>query len=246
MQKYREIQTRFQNISVWKSLNATEFRVAGAIHASFHKKHFLTGLAWDLIAAGALLHPSSKPSPILMLGVAGGTSLRTLRHLLPETSITGIDIDSELIELARSEMSLAETGAEIIIADAYQWLHENNQKFDVIIDDLYLAGNEDVFRSTECNANWLNQSTQSLKPDGILVLNLVTGAGHRTKQSQVRKNLLARFSVVRTLQTKESLNEVLVAGNKVSTASQLQQFLPCFNDGRDRMFWERITVRKLK
>lgn len=121
MRKTGDIPTRFQRIAVWKSPLATEFRVAGAIHASYHKKRFLTGLAWDLLAAAAMLRPSGKPASILMLGVTGGTALRTLRHLLPEVSLTGIDLDAELIALAEKEMHLAETGAEIVIADAYAW-----------------------------------------------------------------------------------------------------------------------------
>ena len=119
MRKKGDFPTRFQRIAVWKSPLATEFRVAGAIHASYHEKRFLTGLAWDLLAAAAMLRPSGKPASILMLGVAGGTALRTLRHLLPEVSLTGIDLDAELIALAEKEMHLGDTGAEIVIADAY-------------------------------------------------------------------------------------------------------------------------------
>lgn len=246
MRRTGDFQTRFQKISVWKSHLATEFRVAGAIHASFHRKRFLTGLAWDLIAAGALLRPKGEPRSILMLGVAGGTALRTLRHLLPETSLTGIDLDSELIARARAEMNLSETVTEIIIADAYRWLHENNRTFDVIIDDLYLAGDEDVFRSEGCNGDWLSKTARALSPGGILVLNLVIGPGHRAKQSEVRKNLRARFPVVRSLRTEETMNEVLVAGNEVATASRLAGYLHRFTDWRDRMFWKRVRVRKLK
>jgi len=246
MRRLGDFQTRFQKISVWKSPLATEFRVAGAIHASFHQKRFLTGLAWDLIAAAALLRPEGEPKNILMLGVAGGTALRTLHHVLRETSLTGIDLDSELIELARSEMSLSGTGAEIIIADAYRWVRENERKFDVIIDDLYLAGDEDVFRAEGCDGDWLSETARALSPGGILVLNLVIGPGHRSKQSEVRENLRARFPIVRSLRTENSMNEVLVAGESVATASRLKPYLSSFSDWRDRMFWKRITVCKLK
>ena len=241
-----ESQTRFQKISIWKSELSTEFRVAGAIHASFHRNRFLTGLAWDLIAGGALLRPSGEPKSILMLGVAGGTALRTLHHLLPEARLTGIDLDAELIELARKEMSLSDYGAEIVIADAYRWLRENDRSFDVIIDDLYLAGDDDVFRSEGCDSDWLSQIARSLSPDGILVLNLVIGPGHRAKQTEVRKNLCARFASVRSLRTEDSMNEVLVAGENVASGSHLISYLDFFKDWRDRMFWKRIKERKLK
>lgn len=246
MRKTGDFPTRFQRIAVWKSPLATEFRVAGAIHASYHRKRFLTGLAWDLLAAAAMLRPAGKPASILMLGVAGGTALRTLRHLLPEVSLTGIDLDAELIDLAEKEMHLAETGAEIVIADAYEWVKRNKRRFDVILDDLYLAGEEDVFRADTCDADWLGLLKGSLAPGGILALNLVTGPGHRAKQSATRKNLAARFPCIRALTTEESMNEILVAGDDVAPGSRLETHTASFTDWRDRMFWRRIQVRKLK
>ncbi|QTN32659.1 methyltransferase domain-containing protein [Akkermansiaceae bacterium] len=246
MRKTGDFQTRFQKISVWKSPLSTEFRVAGAIHASFHQKRFLTGLAWDLIAAGALLHPSGKPASVLMLGVAGGTALRTLRHLLPEAELTGIDLDAELIALAREEMELGESGAEIVIADAYSWMKSNTRKFDVIIDDLYLAGDEDVFRAETCDGNWLGLTQRSLAPGGILAINLVTGSGHRAKQSATRRLICGRFPCVRSLRSEESMNEILVAGENVAAGSALRRHAGAFTDWRDRMFWNRITGRKLR
>ena len=245
MRRIRDFQTTFQKISVWKSTLATEFRVAGAIHASFHEKRFLTGLAWDLIAAAAALRPAGAPKSILMLGVAGGTALRTLRHLFPEASLTGIDLDGELIQLAREEMSLSETGTEIIIADAYAWMAKNKRRFDIIIDDLYLAGEDDVYRGGDCDEIWLTQVTRSLTPGGLLAVNLVIGPGHRARQSATRKSLSENFPTVRTLRTEESMNEVLVAGEKVATAAALTSHTASFQDWRDRMFWKRIEVRKL-
>ncbi len=246
MRKTGDFPTRFQRIAVWKSPLATEFRVAGAIHASYHEKRFLTGLAWDLLAAAAMLRPSGKPASILMLGVAGGTALRTLRHLLPEVSLTGIDLDAELIALAEKEMHLGDAGAEIVIADAYEWVKNNKRRFDVILDDLYLAGEDDVFRADTCDADWLGLLKSSLAPGGILALNLVTGSGHRVKQTATRKNLTARFPRVRALLTEDSMNEILVAGDDVATGSRLAEHTASFADWRDRMFWKRIKVRKLK
>ncbi len=246
MRRIGHFQTRFQTISLWKSDLVTEFRCTGAIHAWFHKKRYLTGLAWDLIAAAALLRPDGKPKSILMLGVAGGTALRTLRHLLPDVSLTGIDLDSELIDLARREMALDDTKAEIIIADAYAWMKANKRKFDVIIDDLYLAGDEDVFRAETCDHAWLDLVRRSLAPDGILALNLVIGPGHRAKQIATRADLAKYFPSIRSLRTPDSMNEVLVAGENVASAAQLETYENAFADARDRKFWSKIKLRKLK
>jgi spermidine synthase len=246
MKRTGNFQTRFQTVELWKSELATEFRVTGAIHAWFHRKRYLTGLAWDLIAAAPLLRPAGEPKSILMLGVAGGTALRTLRHLLPEVSMTGVDLDDELVDLARREMNLNEIDAEIIIADAYEWMRKNQRKFDVIIDDLYLAGDEDVFRAESCDQKWLGLVKQSLSPGGILALNLVTGPGHRAKQIATRKHLAKYFPTIRSLQTEDSMNEILVAGEDVASRSRLSAYELSFADARDRKFWSKIKLRKLK
>lgn len=122
----------------------------------------------------------------------------------------------------------------------------NKQRYDIIIDDLYLAGEDDVFRANSCDCQWTDLLKRSLAPGGILAVNLVIGAGHRKRQTATRKNLMKLFPSVRTLRTEESMNEVLVAGQETSTGSALNPYTGNFADWRDRMFWNRITVRKLK
>jgi spermidine synthase len=245
MRRTATVQTRFQALEIWKSDTTTEFRVAGAIHASYHRRRLLTGLAWDLIAAAALLRSEGPPRSVLMLGLAGGTAYRVLRHLLPDCQLTAIDIDAEIIDLARSHMDLDALGIEIIITDAYAWLAKNRRTFDVVFDDIYLAGKTDVFRSRAWDPQLLVHLRHAVAPGGLLAVNLVTGTGHRAMQSHTRKVLRAAFPVVRSLTTSESMNEILVAGDTTATRRRLDAYDVAFHDWRDRMFWERIGVRKL-
>lgn len=243
MRRTETVHTRFQSLEIWKSDLATEFRVAGALHASFHKKRFLTGLAWDLIAAAALLRKDGPPRSILMLGLAGGTAFRVLRHLLPECRLTAIDIDSEIVALARQHMDLDALEIEIHTADAYPWLEQNQRKFDVVFDDIYLAGKTDVFRPQAWNPELLVHLRRAVAPGGVLAVNLVTGTGHRSMQSLTRKILCDAFPQVRSLRTPEGMNEVLVAGAAVATRRQLDPYQDSFRDWRDRMYWDRVDVR---
>lgn len=239
-------QTRFQSLEVWKSDLATEFRVAGAIHASWHRKRFLTGLAWDLMAAGALLRPGGAPRSVLMLGLAGGTAFRTLRHLVPGCRLTAVEIDGEIVELAREHMALDESGIEVVAGDAYPWLAANRRRFDVVIDDIYLAGKTDVFRPRAWDGALLENLWRAVAPGGLLGVNLVTGKGHRAMQSSTRRILCEAFPVVRSLTTAEGMNEVLVAGERVATRRALDPYDDAFNDWRDRMFWNRIKLLRLQ
>jgi spermidine synthase len=246
MRRSETVRTSFQELEIWKSNLAVEFRVAGAIHASYHKNRFLTGLAWDLLAAAALLRPSGPPKSLLMLGLAGGTSLRILRHLLPDCEFTAVDIDGEIVDLAKQHMSLEETGINIHIGDAYQWLADNDTRFDVVIDDIYLAGKTDVFRSREWDPVLLAHLKRAVAPGGLLAVNLVTGPGHRPMQSATRRILRDNYDEVRSLKTEESMNEILIAGSCIPSAAVLLDHLPAFRDWRDRMYWKRIKLRKIQ
>lgn len=245
MRRTGSITTRFQSLEIWKSDLATEFRVAGAIHAHHHRKRFLTGLAWDLLAAAPLLRPQGPPRSVLMLGLAGGTSFRVLRHLLPTCKLTAIDIDGEIIGLARQHMDIDAINIEIHTGDAYPWLATNQRKFDVVIDDIYLAGKTDVFRPRAWCPELLGHLRRAISDDGVLAVNLVTGKGHRAMQTHTRKLLAEEFPQVRSLRTSDSMNEVLVAGNQVAAGSRLRPYQDAFSDWRDHMFWRRIAVRRL-
>lgn len=239
------VHTRFQSLEIWKSDLATEFRVAGAIHASYHEKRFLTGLAWDLIAASSLLQKDGQPRSILMLGLAGGTAYRILRHLLPHCQLTAIDIDPEIVGLAREHMALDSLGIEVHTVDAYPWLAKNKRKFDVVFDDIYLAGKTDVFRPKAWDPELMDHLKRAMAPGGLLAVNLVTGPGHRKMQSLTRKILRDSFPCVRSLTTPESMNKVLVAGESVATAVNLEAYGEKFPEWRDRVYWDRVVVKRI-
>lgn len=245
MRRTDTVHTRFQSLEIWKSDLATEFRVAGAIHATYHRKRFLTGLAWDLIAASALLRKEGPPRSILMLGLAGGTAYRVIRHLLPECRLTAIDIDAEIVDLAREHMDLDSLGIEVITTDAYPWLAKNRRKFDLVFDDIYLAGKTDVFRPRAWDPELMDHLRRAIAPGGLLAVNLVTGPGHRTMQSHTRKILRGAFPVLRSLTTEEGMNEVLVAGEAVGTRKHLDAYEEAFPQWRDRVYWDRVKVKRV-
>ncbi|MEI7865299.1 MAG: methyltransferase domain-containing protein [Chthoniobacterales bacterium] len=245
MRRTGTLQTDHQSLEIWKSAEATEFRVAGAVHAFHHKRRFLTGLAWDMIAAAALLGEKTKPSSVLMLGLAGGTSLRVLRHLVPDARFTAIDIDEQIVMLARQHMELDALGIDVIIGDAYRWLEKNRQTFDVVIDDIYLAGKTDVFRPHTWDTRLMQCLRRAIAPGGILAANLLTGRGHRAMQSSVRQKLKSEFPVVRSVRSPLAMNEVLVAGQEVAPRGRLGGFTTDFTHRGDRAQWRKITVERI-
>lgn len=246
MRRHSTVGTGFQRLEVWKSAASCEFRVAGAVHAWWHRDRLLTGLAWDNLAAGCLLAPKGPPRSVLMLGLAGGTTLRILRRLLPDCRFTAVDIDAEVVELAREHMRLDEIGVTVHLADAYRWAEGREERYDAIIDDCYLAGEDDVFRPEKKPDRGIGTFEHLIAPGGLFLTNLVTGSGHRRVQSRTRAAFRRAFGQVRSVTTPDSYNETLVGGAEVLTGSRLRDWEPCFPEKKDLEFWRRLSVRALQ
>jgi spermidine synthase len=198
-----------------------------------------------MIAASALMGVAHPPRSVLMLGLAGGTAFRVLRHLLPDCELVAVDIDAEIVDLAREHMDLDALGIEVVHADAYVWLAKNRRKFDVVIDDIYLAGKTDVFRPQSWDGVLMGHLRRAMAPGGVLAVNLVTGAGHRAMQVATRRVLREEFGEVRTIRSEEAMNEVLVAGEAVAGRRRLREYVEMFRDRRDRAYWDRLELRRL-
>lgn len=239
------VETAYQEIEVWRTAVECEFRVEGAVHAWWHRDRFLTGLAWDNLAAAALLRPAGPPRNLLMLGIAGGTTLRILRHLLPECEFTAVDIDGEVVAVAREHMELDGSGAEIHIADAYRWVAGRKERYDVIIDDCYLAGEGDVYRPERSPERGMKALMGLLAEGGVFATNLVTGSGHRRLQSRTRSAFRRMFPVVRSVTTWDSMNETLVGGDGVLSGGALDRWEEKFEVRKDQEYWRRLEVRLL-
>ncbi len=94
----------------------------------------------------ALVHPAmlAHPEPREVLVVGGGEGA-TLREVLKHPSVARavmVDIDRELVEVAREHMPEWHQGAfddprtELVFADARAWLEASDRRFDVIVLDL--------------------------------------------------------------------------------------------------------------
>ncbi len=239
-------QTAHQSVGVYGDGTEVEFRVTGAIHAWWGRDRLLTGLAWDAIAAGILSAPAgSGPQSLLMLGLGGGTSLRTLRHLCPDLSITAVEIDGGMIQLARDFMELDRIGVEVIEGDAYAWLRKNRRKFEVIFDDVYGVTSTDVERPMGSPERLLPDLARCLKSDGIFAANLVTGPGHRKVQTGFRRFFRQHFAMTRSITTPASLNECLVGGKTLRPWPQIKARAADFPADADYSYWRLLRSRPL-
>ncbi|MGB3606535.1 MAG: fused MFS/spermidine synthase [Psychroserpens sp.] len=82
----------------------------------------------------------AKVNSVLLLGLGGGSVIKTLRQDFKyQKSIIAVDIDPVIIDIAKTEFLLNEDKSlKIICQDAAQFLMLNSETFDLIIIDLFI------------------------------------------------------------------------------------------------------------
>jgi len=80
-----------------------------------------------------------KMDHILILGVAGGSVVKTLVDDIDfKGKITGVEIDSEIVEIANQFFKLNEIPQlQIIIDDAFEFVLKTTEKYDLIVIDIF-------------------------------------------------------------------------------------------------------------
>ncbi len=243
------IVTAHNDVDVWENADGSiDFEVIGATHATWHPHRLLTGHAWDAITAACLLHPG-KPASILMLGLGGGTVFRQLRHFLPDASLTAVEIDGDMIRLAYEYMRLDSLRVEVIHDDAFGWLQAPRGPYDIVIDDLYRCGENDVERPESVSLAYVQALLPHLAPSGSLIMNLVIGKGHRNTQRAARAAFLHHFPSLRAVRPPLSINEVLCGTRDplgTRDGRSLRRVASLLSDERDHEVWNQLRTLKLR
>ena len=76
---------------------------------------------------------------ILILGVAGGSVIKTLVDEIKfKGKITGVEIDADIIAIATTYFKLNEIqNLEIVIDDAFEYVLKTKEKYDLIVIDIF-------------------------------------------------------------------------------------------------------------
>ena len=114
----------------------------------------------------------SKMDSILVLGVAGGSVVKTLITDFEFTkSITGVELDPEIIEIANSYFDLDKvTNFKCIIDDAEQFVSTNKDFYDLIIIDIFKDTEMPEFLFQE---SFIKAIKQRLNKNGYILFNMM-------------------------------------------------------------------------
>jgi len=120
---------------------------------------------------------------ILLLGMGGGSVIGSLRKKFDyQGNIVAVEIDPEVIQIAAQEFGIAESHNQRIVQDdAFQFVKECNERFHLIIIDLYI--------DTEVPAVFLEREfcqevSQRIEERGFLIFNVGIGLKNSPEKMQ--------------------------------------------------------------
>lgn len=124
----------------------------------------------------------NKMDSILVLGVAGGSVIKTLVNEIQfKGKITGVEIDPEIIKIANTYFNLNKIPKlSIVIEDAFEFVLKTNETFDLIIIDIFKDTNMLNFLFEKF---FIDRVGALLKPGGFILFNTML-----TKESDTNRN----------------------------------------------------------
>jgi spermidine synthase len=152
----------------------------------------------------------SKMDKILVLGVAGGSVIKTLVDEIHfEGQITGVEIDETIIGIANEYFSLNKIqNLNIVIDDAFEFVLKTKDKYDLIIIDVFQDTTMPNFLFEKF---FVNRICFLLKSQGLVLFNTMclTAKENFRNQNFVKEFNDANFTV-RTIPRIEVHNELII------------------------------------
>lgn len=184
-----------------------------------------TQSVFDVLAAViAVLAP---PRRIGVLGFAGGGMIAPLRGLGVTSVIDSVDLDRAGYDLFRQHCPQWTGGVKWEQADAVAWLRQQSRAFGLLMDDLSVPQNGDVFKPAISWNGLPELMCQRLRPGGFGVFNLLPAPGG-TWNSDLT-HLVGLFETARIIHLDDFENRILITGDVLPSAralsAQLRQSL---------------------
>ena len=144
-----------------------------AIHSIYDPQNLLTGGPWDYMVVADAFRPAqaveSPPKDVAILGLAGGTSARQYTVAYGNSvQVTGVEIDPDILDVAKRYFHLDEPNVHPVVADARYWLDTQATKYDVVVMDAYRQPYIPFHLTTR---EFFSEVRDHLRPGGVAVVN---------------------------------------------------------------------------
>ena len=154
-----------------------------------------------------------KMQHILVLGVAGGSVVKTLvDEICYGGEITAVDIDNEIVEVAKKYFKLNEIpNLKIIIADAEQYVQKSKSIYDLIIIDVF---QDDKMPDFLFSTRFINQVFSLLNFNGKILFNTMVVSDLDKKRNALFVKYCQQTHKIRVIPNVELSNELIIISEK--------------------------------
>jgi spermidine synthase len=195
------------------------------------KQANLTGLYYDyaLLAPvlGNLGTDDGKGKSVLVLGMGTGTFAQQTKQYFPEATVSGVEIDEKITDLAHRYFELPES-IPVVTYDGRAYLNADTETYDVIMVDAY----QDITIPFQMSSKeFFGLVKDHLKPGGVMVVNMnmyTDKAGGIT--DYLSDTISTQFSQVYTADVEGSTNRELFATNDESLFTNLPEKIASLKD----------------
>lgn len=147
---------------------------------------------------------------ILLLGVAGGSVVKTLVDEIEyKGKITGVEIDSDMIQIANDYFNLNEIKQlEVIIDDAFEFVLKTKQQYNLIIIDIF----EDIKMPNFLFERFFSERICSLLKDhGFVLFNtMILDEAHNVRNRNYIAEINPKLFSSKMLPRIEDHNELII------------------------------------
>ena len=151
-----------------------------------------------------------KMQSILILGVAGGSVIKTLVDEIKfEGKIVGVEIDSEIIEIANKYFNLNKIkNFEIFIEDAELFVKNHTYIYDLIIIDVF----QDSFMPEFLfEKEFIENVLNLLNSNGFVIFNTIVNSKIKNERNEKFINFIqSKNMIVKQLSKLEGDNELII------------------------------------
>lgn len=152
----------------------------------------------------------NKMNNILLLGVAGGSVIKTLITDFEFTkSIVGVELDAEIIEIANSYFDLDKVNNfKCFIDDAEHFVATDKDSYDLIIIDIFKDTEMPEFLFQE---SFINNIRQRLYKNGYIIFNtMILDASKNEKIENYLRLFDAKVFEKKVLKNIERYNDLII------------------------------------
>ncbi len=129
-------------------------------------------LEYTRMAFMTLAYLGREPRSVLFVGLGAGSMPRYLNRHYPEAEIDVVEIDPDMVEVAKKYFSFSEgPRMKVTVNDGRVFLKRTKKKYDIIFLDAYQGG-EIPFHLT--TVEFLREVKARLKDDGVVVSNIIS------------------------------------------------------------------------